>query len=121
MKSVLIVDDSRYMRVLIKEAIEQGGYQVVGEAATGEEAIDLAIELAPDIITLDNILPDMVGSDILGVLKEENLHSKVILISGVGQEEVIQEGLALGAVDYVTKPFTSEQIISVLAKQLPVS
>jgi len=121
MKSVLIVDDSRYMRVLIKEAIEQGGYQVVGEAANGEEAIDKAFELEPDIITLDNILPDMVGSDILKALNEDGLTSKVILISGVGQDEVIQEGLSLGAVDYVTKPFTSEKIIAVLKKQETVS
>lgn len=121
MKSVLIVDDSRYMRVLIKEAIEQGGYQVVGEAANGEEAIDKAFELEPDIITLDNILPDMVGSDILKALNEDGLASKVILISGVGQDEVIQEGISLGAVDYVTKPFTSEQIIAVLKKQETVS
>lgn len=121
MKSVLIVDDSRYMRVLIREAIEQGEYNVIGEAATGEEAIDMAIELEPDVITLDNILPDMEGSDILKALNEDGLKSKVILISGVGQEEVIQEGLALGAVDYVTKPFTSEQITTVLGKQHPVS
>lgn len=121
MKSVLIVDDSRYMRVLIKEAIEQGGYQVIGEAATGEEAIDQAIELEPDIITLDNILPDMLGSDILKTLNEDGLKSKVILISGVGQDEVIQEGLGLGAVDYVTKPFTSEQIMAVLKKQEAIS
>lgn len=117
MKKVLIVDDSRYMRVLIREALEKGGYKVIGEAATGEEAIDLAFELEPDIITLDNILPDMVGSDILRVFREDAIQTKVILISGVGQEEVIKEGLDLGAVDYVTKPFTSEQIIEVLKKQ----
>jgi two-component system, chemotaxis family, chemotaxis protein CheY len=114
-KNVLIVDDSLYMRTLIKDALEKGGYTVIGQAANGEEAIDMAFELQPDIITLDNILPDMIGTDILKVYKEEGLQSKVFMISAVGQESVINEGLALGAKAYVVKPFTSEQLISVIA------
>lgn len=115
-KNVLIVDDSLYMRTLIKDALEEGGFTVVGQAANGEEAIDLAFELMPDIITLDNILPDMIGTDILKVYKDEGLQSKVIMISAVGQESVINEGLSLGAAEYIVKPFTSEQLISAVAK-----
>ena len=115
-KKVLIVDDSMYMRKLIKDAAEEGGYEVIGEAANGEEAIDLAIELLPDIITLDNILPDMVGIDILKVYQEEELPSSVVMISAVGQDAVIKEGISLGAKDYIVKPFTSEKLIEVLAK-----
>ena len=114
-KNVLIVDDSLYMRTLIKDALSEGGYNIVGEAANGEEAIDLAFELMPDIITLDNILPDMIGTDILKVFKEEGLPSKVVMISAVGQDSVINEGLSLGASDYIVKPFTSEKLISALA------
>ena len=111
-KSVLIVDDSLYMRTLIKDALEVGGFSVVGQAANGEEAIDLAFDLRPDIITLDNILPDMIGTDILKVYSEEGLASNVIMISAVGQESVIQEGLNLGAKAYIVKPFTSDQLLS---------
>ncbi|SMG39401.1 two-component system, chemotaxis family, response regulator CheY [Marivirga sericea] len=115
-KKVLIVDDSLYMRTLIKDALEEGGYEVVGQAANGEEAIDLAFELQPDIITLDNILPDMIGTDILKVYKDEGLPSKVYMISAVGQNSVIEEGMTLGAEDYIVKPFTSEQLVQALAK-----
>lgn len=115
-KRVLIVDDSLYMRTLIKDALEEGGYEIVGQAANGEEAIDLAFELQPDIITLDNILPDMIGTDILKVFKDEGLPSKVYMISAVGQDSVIEEGLGLGAEDYIVKPFTSEQLVQALAK-----
>jgi two-component system, chemotaxis family, chemotaxis protein CheY len=111
-KTVLIVDDSLYMRTVIKDALEQGGFRIVGQAANGEEAIDLAFELQPDIITLDNILPDMIGTDILKVYKEEGLKSAVIMISAVGQESVIKEGLALGAKAYLVKPFTSDQLLA---------
>jgi|SRR5690606_26319194 two-component system chemotaxis response regulator CheY len=115
-KNVLIVDDSLYMRKVIKEALEGGGYRVIGQATNGEEAIDLAFDLKPDIITLDNILPDMIGTDILKVYTEEGLPSKVIMISAVGQESVIQEGLSLGAKAYLVKPFTSDQLLSEVNK-----
>ncbi|WP_375581073.1 response regulator [Marivirga tractuosa] len=115
-KKVLIVDDSLYMRTLIKDALEEGGYEIVGQAANGEEAIDLAFELQPDIITLDNILPDMIGTDILKVYKDEGLPSKVYMISAVGQNSVIEEGMSLGAEDYIVKPFTSAQLVQAIAK-----
>src|SRR6478735_1501551 len=96
-KKVLIVDDSLYMRTMINDALKNAGYEIIGQAANGETAIDLALELSPDLITLDNILPDMIGTDILKVLKQdEKLESKVIMISAVGQESVIQEGMRLG-------------------------
>ena len=115
-KSVLIVDDSLYMRALIKDALESGGYSIVGQAANGEEAIDLAFELQPDFITLDNILPDMIGTDILKVYKDEGLRSKIIMISAVGQESVVSEGLRLGAKAYIVKPFSTVQLVDALNK-----
>lgn len=110
-KTVLIVDDSMYMRTVIRDTLVEAGFEVVGQAANGETAIDLALELEPDLITLDNILPDMVGTDIIPVLKEEGVQSKIIMISAVGQQSVVDEGLSLGAHDYLVKPFTNEQLV----------
>lgn len=116
-KRVLIVDDSLYMRTMINEALKNAGYEIVGQAGNGESAIDMALDLKPDLITLDNILPDMIGTDILKVLKQdEGLDSKVIMISAVGQESVIQEGMSLGASDYIVKPFTTEGLIAAVNK-----
>lgn len=109
---VLIVDDSLYMQTIIKEALLEAEYEVVGQASNGEKAIDLALSLKPDVITLDNILPDMLGIDVLRVLKEQKLHSKVILISAVGQQSVINEAMELGATDYITKPFTTSELLN---------
>jgi two-component system chemotaxis response regulator CheY len=117
-KSVLIVDDSLYMRTIIKDALEEAGYDIVGQAANGEAAIDLAMELQPDVITLDNILPDMIGTDILAVYVDEGLPSKVIMISAVGQQSVIDQGMELGASDYIVKPFTPEQLVESIEKAL---
>lgn len=119
MKRILIVDDSLYMRTMISDALIAAGYEVVGQAANGETAIDMALELQPDLITLDNILPDMIGTDILRVLKEEEkISSIVVMVSAVGQESVIQEGMQLGASDYIVKPFTAENITEAIRKAL---
>ncbi|MGY6562577.1 MAG: response regulator [Luteibaculaceae bacterium] len=117
-KRVLIVDDSLYMRTIIKDALSAAGYEVVGLAPNGESAIDMAFDLEPDLITLDNILPDMIGTDILKVFKDEGLESKVIMISAVGQQSVVDEGLSLGACSYIVKPFTSEQLVDAAHKAL---
>lgn len=115
-KKVLIVDDSLYMRTVIKDALTNAGYDVVGQAANGETAIDMSLELQPDLITLDNILPDMLGLDILKVLKSEEVKSKVIMISAVGQQSVIDEGISLGADEYLVKPFSNEQLLEMVSK-----
>ena len=115
-KKVLIVDDSLFMRAVIKDTLEKAGYEIAGEAANGESAIDLALELNPDVVTLDNILPDMLGTDILNVYKKESLSAKVILISAVGEESVIEQGMSMGAHAYLLKPFTSAQLIEAIEK-----
>ncbi len=112
MKTVLIIDDSMYMRTLISTALKgTGKYEIVGQAGTGSEGVEMALEEEPDIITLDNILPDMIGLDIVKELRAEGLESKIIMISAVGQDDVVEEARKNGANDYLVKPFTSEVLI----------
>lgn len=115
-KSVLIIDDSLYMRTLINAALTEEGYNVVGMAGDGETAIEMALELNPDVITLDNVLPDMIGLDILKVLKDEEIKSTIVMISAVGQQSVVDEGMALGAADYIVKPFTPDGLVEKVNK-----
>lgn len=113
---VLIVDDSMYMRSLIKSILVKHGHEIVGEAQNGEQAIDMAIELEPELITMDNILPDMKGVDILLTLIEENLDSKVIMVSAVGQEVVKNLAFDRGAVEYIVKPFNAIDLMNAVSK-----
>lgn len=115
-KKVLVVDDSLYMQTVIKDTLSVAGYQIIGMAKNGQSAIDMAFEFQPDIITLDNILPDMLGIDVLRLLKEEQVLSKVIMISAVGQQSVVEQGFKLGAIDYLVKPFTAEQLLAAVRK-----
>jgi two-component system chemotaxis response regulator CheY len=112
MRKVLIVDDSLYMRTLINSAlIATGRYEVIGQAGTGSQGIELALEHEPDLITMDNILPDMIGIDIVKELRAEGLTSKIIMVSAVGQDDVVEEGRSNGADDYLVKPFTAEILV----------
>lgn len=113
---VLIVDDSVYMRSLIKSILTKNGYDIIGEASNGEEAIDLSIELNPDIITMDNILPDMKGVDILLTLKEEGIYSNIVMVSAVGQERVQKLAYDRGAISYVVKPFNTHDLVHAVKK-----
>lgn len=115
MYKVLIVDDSLYMRTVIRDILEEeNDYEIVGEAGNGETAIELAKEHHPDVITLDNVLPDMMGLDILKELNDLDVKSKVIMISAVGQRTMVEKGKELGAVEYIVKPFESIDLINAI-------
>jgi two-component system, chemotaxis family, chemotaxis protein CheY len=111
---ILIVDDSTYIRTMLRTTLEEQGFDVVGEAVNGESAIDMTASLSPDLITLDNILPDMTGIDILKAFKEMNLNHKVIMISAVGQQSAIVEAITNGASDYLVKPFDKDRLINII-------
>ena len=112
MRKVLIVDDSMYMRTLINSALTATGrYEIIGQAGTGSQGIELALEHEPDLITMDNILPDMIGIDIVKELRAEGVSSKIIMVSAVGQDDVVTEGKDTGAQYYLVTPFTAEVLV----------
>lgn len=100
---------------MIRSTLEKaGGYEIVGEAGTGETAIDLCIGLEPDLITLDNILPDMHGLDILRAIREDGIEAKVVMVSALGQASIVAESRELGASNYVVKPFDPQNLVNVV-------
>lgn len=111
---ILIVDDSTYIRTMLRSTLEDQGFEVVGEAVNGETAIDLTMSLNPDLITLDNILPDMTGIDILKAFKEMDVKSKVIMISAVGQQSAVVEAISNGASEYLVKPYDKDRLLTVI-------
>lgn len=101
----LIVDDSLFTRKKLQDLLQEiPSIEICGVAKNGEEAIDMAVELKPDFITLDNILPDMTGLQILRVLKDQLTATIFIMISAVGQQSAIKEATDLGAKHYFVKP-----------------
>ncbi|WP_233218946.1 response regulator [Adhaeribacter arboris] len=117
-KRILIVDDSFYMRTMLKNMLTDAGYEVVGEAPNGQTALQLARETNPDLITLDVILPDNTGLDVLKGIKKEQPNMKVIIVSAVGQEVIVNEAVENGAFSYIVKPFSEEKVLETVSNAL---
>ena len=117
-KRILIVDDSFYMRTMLKNMLTDAGYEVVGEAANGQQALEMAAETKPDLITLDVILPDNTGLDVLKGLRQQTPDSKVVMCSAVGQEVIVNEAIENGALAYIVKPFSEEKVLEIVGSAL---
>ena len=118
MANILVVDDSFYMRTMLKNILTDAGHQVVGEAPNADTAIKLVKEKSPDLVTLDVILPDNTGLDVLRIIKEQVPSTKVLMVSAVGQNMIVDEAMSLGALDYIVKPFSEDKVVATLQKVL---
>ena len=113
---VLIIDDSLFMRKQLNDLLSGEGYDVIGEAGTGEKGIEMAEQLRPDIVTLDNVLPDMNGIEVLKTLRQLIPEARIVMVSAVAQQSVITEEMEEGAYDYITKPISPDKLIAALSK-----
>jgi len=112
MKTVMIVDDALFMRKTIKKMFERAGYEVVAEAENGKEAFDKYMTKKPDVITMDIAMPVMDGLLSLKEILKIDETANVLMVSAIGQEELVGEALACGAKGFIVKPFTEELLMS---------
>ncbi len=117
-KKVMVVDDSPFMRSMIKGIVLQLGCEVVAEASDGGEAITKASQFRPDIVTMDIVMPKVSGIDGLAGIKKENPQIKVIMISAIDQKESLIQAVRLGASGFIVKPFDENNVKATLQKLL---
>ena len=115
-KKVLIADDTALMRKMIRDALPSEDYEIVGEATSGDKAVELFKELQPDVIILDINMPKMNGIDALDEIMKIDKNAKVIMCSDQKYEAMIMHALKKGAKDFVVKPFTSYDIFLAVKK-----
>ncbi len=113
-RTVMIVDDALFMRNILRGIVTEKGYVVAAEAASGIEAMKKLHTIHPDIILLDIILPDSNGLDLLQSIAAACPQSKVVVCSSIGQEQVVQKAMELGAKAFIRKPVTPERVVEVL-------
>ncbi len=116
MKKVLVVDDAAFMRITIRNMLSKNGFEIVGEAENGLQAIQKCSELNPDIITLDITMPEVSGIDALREIMKTSPQTVVVMVSAMGQESMVKEAVMLGAKGFVVKPFKEEVIMAALGK-----
>ena len=117
-KRILIADDLSFIRMLQKEVLTEGGYQIVGEAANGREAVEKYRELKPEVAILDITMPGMNGLEAMREILSLDPQARVLICSAIGQQSLMVEAIKAGARDFVVKPFKPERLASAIARAL---
>jgi two-component system chemotaxis response regulator CheY len=116
MATVLVVDDSLLLRNIIKNQLSAQGYEIIGEAKNGEEAVKLFKEKNPDIVTMDITMDGMNGLDAAKEILTNDASAKIIMVSALGEDEIMSKAIKLGVKDFIVKPFVPERLISAVKK-----
>lgn len=116
MANILIIDDSRTSRKVLKNLLEADGHKIIAEAVNGEDGFKKYEEFKPDIVTMDITMPVMDGIEALKVIREFDANAKVIMVTAAGQANKMREAIEYGATDFLAKPFEPEQITEIIRR-----
>ena len=111
---LLLVDDHKLLRQGLRRAVEEAGFDVVGEAGDGEEAVRLALELQPDLVLMDVTMPVLDGIEATRRLRQSTPEARVVMLTMHGEEETVTRALRAGAVAYLLKDCSSDQVAETL-------
>jgi len=113
---ILIADDSKTIRKIMKLQLEDMGHKVIAEAENGNEAVELYFKHSPDLITMDMQMPDMNGLEAVKTIKKVDKKVKIIMITAHGQKDLVMGSIKQGVSDYVLKPITTEKLEASIKK-----
>ncbi|MBR1477074.1 MAG: response regulator [Lachnospiraceae bacterium] len=108
--NILIVDDSRMSREMLRNILEKAGYNVVGEAANGEEGVEAYKKLKPDVVTMDITMPQKDGLQALKEILAFDADARIVMITAAGQQDKLIQALKEGAKRFINKPFNEVEI-----------
>ena len=120
-RRLLVADDAMIIRQIIKDMAINAGWEVVGEAANGQEAIDRYQELKPDAVTLDLVMPEHDGLHALHGIMAFDSEAKILVVSALEQRGVLKDAIKAGASDFVAKPFDKRNLQATLDQLVPNS
>lgn len=116
--TVLVCDDAIFMRTMISDILTQAGYEVVGEAETGAQAVERYKQLKPELVTMDIVMPDMGGIDAVREIMRLDPAAKILMCSAMGQQALVIEAIQAGAKDFVVKPFQPSRVLEAVQRVL---
>ena len=119
MAKILIVDDSKTSRKILRSILEENGHEIIAEAVNGEDGLEKFKAVHPDLITMDITMPVMDGIESLKRIREYDITAKVIMVTAAGQKTMMLEAIKFGATEFLTKPYEAAQIIDVIHKVMP--
>jgi len=115
---VLVCDDAIFMRTMISDILSQAGFEVVGEAESGSQAVAKYRQLKPDLVTMDIVMPDMGGIDAVREIVKQDPDAKILMCSAMGQQALVVEAIQAGAKDFVVKPFQPSRVLEAVQRVL---
>lgn len=115
-KTVLICDDALFMRTMLADILKGAGFEILGEAQTGAEAVTRYKELKPDLVTMDIVMPDMGGIDAVRAIMKDDSTAKILMCSAMGQQALVIEAIQAGARDFVVKPFQPSRVLEAVQR-----
>lgn len=115
-KKVLIVDDSQFLRNRLKEILEKNGFEVVGIAQNGLEALSQYEKLKPDLVTLDIIMPQINGLETLKKLRAVDPAAAIVIITSFSSQDSVKDCMQAGAKGYILKPFDEKKVVEAFQK-----
>jgi two-component system chemotaxis response regulator CheY len=115
---VLVCDDAIFMRTMISDILSQAGFDVVGEAESGIQAVTKYRELKPDLVTMDIVMPDMGGIEAVREICKADPEAKILMCSAMGQQALVVEAIQAGAKDFVVKPFQPSRVLEAVQRVL---
>lgn len=118
MAKILLVDDSKTSRKILRGILEENGHEVLGEAVNGEDGLAKFKELKPDITTMDITMPVLDGLEALRQIMDYDKNAKVVMVTAAGQKTKMVDAIKYGASEFLAKPFESNQIIAIINKIL---
>ncbi len=115
-KSILIVDDAAFMRMMIKDILSKNGYEIAADVDNGLKAIEKYKELTPDLVIMDITMPEMDGVTAVREIKKIHSDAKIIMCSAMGQQAMVIESIQAGARDFIVKPFQADRVVEAVKK-----
>jgi hypothetical protein len=115
-KTVLVVDDAKFMRNKLRNILENANFKVVAEAEDGRDAVALYNKHKPDVVTMDITMPNVDGITSLRAIKKLDPKARVVMISALGQKDKVRDSIIAGAMDFVIKPFIPEKVVEIIAR-----
>lgn len=115
-KNILLVDDAAFMRMMLKDILTKNGYNVVGEAENGAQAVEKYKELNPSLVVMDITMPEMDGIQAAKAIKAVDANALIIMCSAMGQQAMVIEAIQAGAKDFIVKPFQPDRVLEAVKK-----
>lgn len=115
---ILIVDDAIFMRRMLGDILKEAGHEIVGEAVNGREAIEKYRKVRPDVVTMDIIMPEMGGIEAVKDIISNDKAAKILMVSAMGQQQLVVEAIQAGAKDFIVKPFEASRVITAVERIL---